>query len=339
MRLWHVAGDGRYGTEWTPHTFLGRPATFSPGPWLIAHRTGALLLPTFVLRPQHGCKYRVIIETPLSLPYGADAETFLQAGSGRLCPPAGDLFLPLSLAVCPFPLPGEALHPESGEPVFPGLSGRLSGSRASCGAVHRKVMKLLLVQPYLGRPEPPVFPLGLACLAAHLQGHELRAVDLNITPSPAAALRQALAEARPEAVLLSLRNVDTTWYGDPFYYFPRFQEQVRQIRAWAPHSRIIVGGSGFSIFAQGNHGPHSGNRPGLLRRRRGHSPGVAGVSAAPGGFPEPFCPATAERWQAAPRSASPPRMTICLPAMTCFLSPPIWIIPWQSGWRPSGAAP
>lgn len=111
-------------------------------------------------------------------------------------------------------------------------------------------MKLLLVQPYLGRPEPPVFPLGLACLAAHLQGHELRAVDLNITPSPEAALRQALDEARPEAVLFSLRNVDTTWYGDPFYYFPRFQEQVRQIRAWAPHSCIIVGGSGFSIFAQ-----------------------------------------------------------------------------------------
>jgi lauroyl/myristoyl acyltransferase len=75
-----VAGDGRYGTEWAPHTFLGRPATFSPGPWLIAHRTGALLLPTFVLRPQRGFKYRVIIGTPLALPYGGDAETFLQAG-------------------------------------------------------------------------------------------------------------------------------------------------------------------------------------------------------------------------------------------------------------------
>ena len=75
-----LAGDGRYGTEWTPHTFLGRPATFSPGPWLIAHRTGALLLPTFVLRPRHGSNYQVIIESPLTLPYGSDAETFLQAG-------------------------------------------------------------------------------------------------------------------------------------------------------------------------------------------------------------------------------------------------------------------
>jgi anaerobic magnesium-protoporphyrin IX monomethyl ester cyclase len=111
-------------------------------------------------------------------------------------------------------------------------------------------MKLLLVQPYLGRAEPPVFPLGLACLAAHLPGHEISAVDLNITPSPMAALRQAVAEALPEVVLLSLRNVDTTWYGDPFYYFPWFQEQVRQIRALAPQAQILVGGSGFSIFAR-----------------------------------------------------------------------------------------
>ena len=111
-------------------------------------------------------------------------------------------------------------------------------------------MKLLLVQPYLGRPEPPVFPLGLACLAAHLQDHELRAVDLNIAPEPMAALGQALAEAAPEAVLVSLRNVDTTWYADPFYYLPYFQEQVRQIRTLAPQTLILAGGSGFSIFAR-----------------------------------------------------------------------------------------
>jgi phosphatidylinositol dimannoside acyltransferase len=75
-----VAGDGRYGTEWVPHTFLGRPATFSPGPWLIAHRTGALLLPIFVLRPKSGCRYQVRIEAPLALPSAADEKTFLQGG-------------------------------------------------------------------------------------------------------------------------------------------------------------------------------------------------------------------------------------------------------------------
>jgi anaerobic magnesium-protoporphyrin IX monomethyl ester cyclase len=111
-------------------------------------------------------------------------------------------------------------------------------------------MKLLLIQPYLGRCEPPLFPLGLASLAAHLQGHELTGIDLNTVSAPAVALRQIIAETSPEAVLLSLRNVDTTWYGDPFYYFPWFQEQVRQIKTLAPHVTIIVGGSGFSIFAR-----------------------------------------------------------------------------------------
>jgi len=75
-----VAGDGRYGSDWTPHRFLGRPATFSPGPWLIAHRTGAPLLPTFVLRPHRSSTYQVIIEPPLPLPYGVEAEEFLSAG-------------------------------------------------------------------------------------------------------------------------------------------------------------------------------------------------------------------------------------------------------------------
>lgn len=111
-------------------------------------------------------------------------------------------------------------------------------------------MKLLLLQPYLGRVEPPLFPLGLACLAAHLPGYELQALDLNITPQPWEALRQALQTFGPEAVLVSLRNVDTTWYSDPFYYFTHFQEQIRQIRDLAPQARIIVGGSGFSIFAR-----------------------------------------------------------------------------------------
>jgi anaerobic magnesium-protoporphyrin IX monomethyl ester cyclase len=111
-------------------------------------------------------------------------------------------------------------------------------------------MKVLLLQPYLGRRELPIFPLGLACLATHLPEHELQSLDLNVTSQPREALSQALKTFSPEVVLISLRNVDTTWYGDPFYYFPTFQDQVRQVRAAAPKARIIVGGSGFSIFAR-----------------------------------------------------------------------------------------
>jgi lauroyl/myristoyl acyltransferase len=75
-----VAADGRYGADWVPHTFLGRPATFSPGPWLIAHRTKALLLPIFVLRPQSGSRYKVVVEAPLGVPYEAKENIFLEKG-------------------------------------------------------------------------------------------------------------------------------------------------------------------------------------------------------------------------------------------------------------------
>jgi anaerobic magnesium-protoporphyrin IX monomethyl ester cyclase len=109
-------------------------------------------------------------------------------------------------------------------------------------------MKLLLIQAYLGRQEPPVFPLGLACLAAHLPGHELQGLDLNVASQPREDLSRVIKTLGPDAVLVSLRNVDTTWYGDPFYYFPHFQAQVRQIRALAPRTLIVLGGSGFSIF-------------------------------------------------------------------------------------------
>jgi anaerobic magnesium-protoporphyrin IX monomethyl ester cyclase len=111
-------------------------------------------------------------------------------------------------------------------------------------------MKLMLLQPYLGRRQSPVFPIGLACLGAHLPGHELYGLDLNVAPAPSEALQQAVQSFAPEAVLVSLRNGDSVMYNDPFCYVPFIQSQIRQIRAQAPQAQIIVGGTGFSIFAQ-----------------------------------------------------------------------------------------
>jgi anaerobic magnesium-protoporphyrin IX monomethyl ester cyclase len=54
----------------------------------------------------------------------------------------------------------------------------------------------------------------------------------------------------PEAVLVSLRNIDTVWYSDPFCFFPFVQDQIRQIRALAPQTQIIIGGTAFTIFAR-----------------------------------------------------------------------------------------
>ena len=42
-------------------------------------------------------------------------------------------------------------------------------------------MKVMLIQAYLGRKELPVFPLGLAMLAAVLPGHDVKIFDPNVS--------------------------------------------------------------------------------------------------------------------------------------------------------------
>lgn len=45
-----LAFDGRDGSQWTEVRFLGRPARFSAGPFRLARRTGAAIIPAFMVR-------------------------------------------------------------------------------------------------------------------------------------------------------------------------------------------------------------------------------------------------------------------------------------------------
>jgi anaerobic magnesium-protoporphyrin IX monomethyl ester cyclase len=111
-------------------------------------------------------------------------------------------------------------------------------------------MKIFLLQSYLGRWEKPMFPLGLAYLAACLDGHEVQALDMNVVQDPYAELSANLKHFQPEVVGLSLRNIDTTQQRDPFVYLSTLAPTLAAIRKSVPHTRIIIGGSGFSIYAQ-----------------------------------------------------------------------------------------
>lgn len=112
-------------------------------------------------------------------------------------------------------------------------------------------MKVLLLQAYLGGSEPPVFPIGLSCIAASVKKHELRVFDPNIAEEPAAGLQRILEGFRPEVIAISLRNIDSTNKRKVVFYYSRLKEILDIIqsspcdRAW-----IIVGGSGFSMFAR-----------------------------------------------------------------------------------------
>ncbi|MBC8017703.1 MAG: radical SAM protein [Verrucomicrobia bacterium] len=108
-------------------------------------------------------------------------------------------------------------------------------------------MKLLLISANRERDPYPVFPIGLAFLAGPLAaaGHVLTVLDLCFEPDPTLAITSALAEYQPDAVIISLRNLDNvTWPGTRSYL-----DGVREIVALC-HDRAatIIGGSGFSLM-------------------------------------------------------------------------------------------
>ncbi|MGB9080401.1 MAG: cobalamin-dependent protein, partial [Desulfuromonadaceae bacterium] len=108
-------------------------------------------------------------------------------------------------------------------------------------------MKILLISANRERDPYPVFPIGLACLAGPLKaaGHLLTALDLCFEPDPNSAISSALAENRPDAVVISLRNLDNvTWPGSRSYL-----DGVRDTVALC-HARAvtIIGGAGFSLM-------------------------------------------------------------------------------------------
>jgi hypothetical protein len=111
-------------------------------------------------------------------------------------------------------------------------------------------MRVLLVQSWLGRSEPPVVPLGLLNLAAVIADRaEVTVFDPNVAERPMEDLRDVAVSLDPDVVGISLRNCDTTKLEDPFNYLPAFAAQVRMLSKIRPRARLVAGGSGFSLFA------------------------------------------------------------------------------------------
>lgn len=115
-------------------------------------------------------------------------------------------------------------------------------------------MKILLVQAHLGRvdPIPHLFPLGLCYIATALKQHTVKILDLNFWEWPVAlqGLRQEIKDYDPNVVGLSIRNVDTVVRADVFCYIKTVRPTAQAIKETKPDVKLIVGGTGFSLFAQ-----------------------------------------------------------------------------------------
>ena len=111
-------------------------------------------------------------------------------------------------------------------------------------------MNILLIEAYHGRTESPVFPLGLSCLASSIKGHNLKVFDPNVSADYILELSDILKDFKPHIVGISLRNIDSTNKRRVVFYYSYLKELIDVIKAWScRNSKIVVGGSGFSMFA------------------------------------------------------------------------------------------
>ncbi|MBN1355285.1 cobalamin-dependent protein [bacterium] len=122
-------------------------------------------------------------------------------------------------------------------------------------------MRTLLLQAPLGRREQPIYPLGIATLAACIQDvGPVRLADPNLPESP--PVEPVVREFEPDVIGVSIRNIDSQMKRDLVYYYRYLKDYLKGIRSLAPNARIILGGSGFSLFPReimtGNPGVDAG---------------------------------------------------------------------------------
>jgi radical SAM superfamily enzyme YgiQ (UPF0313 family) len=159
-------------------------------------------------------------------------------------------------------------------------------------------VRILLVSANQERLPDPVFPLGLAYLSGALREtrHPHRLLDLCFEEDCFPAMEKAIAEFDPQAVGLSIRNVDNVAYPNTHSYLPFHRELVKHLRRLT-RAIIIVGGSGFSLMPDsileylgadyGISGEGERTLPQLLDRldedlHAEGLPGIHGASPSPG---------------------------------------------------------
>ena len=110
-------------------------------------------------------------------------------------------------------------------------------------------MRVLLVSANREHLPDPIFPLGLAYIAAAVSdaGHQIEVADLCFGRKPLDDLRSRVAHFQPQVIGLSLRNVDNAAYPLTVDYLALHREVVDTLHA-VSIAPVVLGGSGFSIL-------------------------------------------------------------------------------------------
>jgi len=109
-------------------------------------------------------------------------------------------------------------------------------------------MRILLISVNRERMPYPVFPLGLAYIIRALReaGHEMEVMDLCFSQEVSADLNDTLHRFRPDLIGISLRNLDNLTYPTSVSYLKEVEEVIGICRR-SSSSRLVIGGSGFSL--------------------------------------------------------------------------------------------
>ncbi len=113
-------------------------------------------------------------------------------------------------------------------------------------------MKILLIQLSDDKIAQPVYPIGLAYIAASLTGHDVRMVDQNIFDGPFQKTAEAVREFCPDVVGISIRNVRlySSRHKSFRYYHEQLGPTIKAVRNVSKDAIIITGGAGFSIWPE-----------------------------------------------------------------------------------------
>lgn len=112
-------------------------------------------------------------------------------------------------------------------------------------------MKVLLVSPNREHLPDPVFPLGLAYIAAAVKrsGHEVKVADLCFSDDIDRDIRESVNGFPPDIVGVSLRNIDDVAYPKKHSYLKEYRDAIEIIRKFTS-APVVLGGSGFTIMPE-----------------------------------------------------------------------------------------
>jgi radical SAM superfamily enzyme YgiQ (UPF0313 family) len=110
-------------------------------------------------------------------------------------------------------------------------------------------MKVLLISANTERINMPTLPLGVGLVAAAVRaaGHEAVVLDLLAAGDPRAAIERAVQSERPDAIGISVRNIDDQCMERPRFLLEQAIGVVAACRACSP-APLVLGGAGYSIF-------------------------------------------------------------------------------------------